>query len=305
MEGTQSSACSEAMRGIAPEVAASKTEHGENFPVASLLIAPRLRPLILSFYRFARAADDIADHPTLSESSKFERLAALENTLLGKSDSAEAALALRRVLAEKGLPPAHPLDLLTAFRADVTKRRYANWGELMHYCRYSAMPVGRFVLDLHGEDQSTWVYSDPLCSALQVINHLQDCAKDYCELDRVYLPLDMLTAHGADVAALAAPRATPALGACLRSIAARAATLMPAASRLPLAVRDLRIGLETGAIVRLAHKLLAILMIRDPLSEEVHLARPSAALQALGGAATTMVARLRGGAPVALRSRRQ
>jgi squalene synthase HpnC len=282
------------MMGVAPDIAASKTERGENFPVASLLITPRLRPLILSFYRFARAADDIADHPTLSESSKFERLDALEDTLLGRSDGAKAALPLRRVLAEKELAPTHPIDLLTAFRADVTKRRYANWEELMHYCRYSAMPVGRFVLDLHGEDQSTWAYSDPLCSALQVINHLQDCAMDYCELDRVYLPLDIMAAHGTNAAALAEPRATPALGACLRAIAAQTANLMPEASQLPLAVCDARLGLETGAIVQLAHKLIAMLMVRDPLSETVHLSKPAAALHALRGAAATTVARLVG-----------
>jgi squalene synthase HpnC len=285
------------MMGIAPDIAASKTEHGENFPVASLLITPQLRPLILSFYRFARAADDIADHPTLSESNKFELLDALESTLLGKSDSAKAALPLRRVLAERGLAPSHPLDLLTAFRADVTKRRYANWDELMHYCRYSAMPVGRFVLDLHAENQSTWAYSDPLCSALQVINHLQDCAKDYCELDRVYLPLNMMAAHGTKVADLAAPRATPALSACLRAIATKTAALMPEASQLPLAVRNARLGLETGAIVRLAHTLIALLMVRDPLSETVHLSKPAAGLHAVRGAAATIAARLAGVKP--------
>jgi hydroxysqualene synthase len=297
MEGTQSGACSEAMT-IAPDLDASKTEHGENFPVASLLIAPRLRPHVLSFYRFARAADDIADHPTLSESSKFARLDALEATLLGKSDSAKAALPLRRVLAERGLPPTHPLDLLTAFRADVTKRRYANWDELMHYCRYSAMPVGRFVLDLHGEDQSTWAYSDPLCAGLQVINHLQDCAKDYRELDRLYLPLDMMAAHGTNVDALAETRASPALLACLRAIAAKTATLMPEASKLPLAVRDARLGLETGIIVSLAHRLIAILLVRDPLSEPVHLTKPGMALQAARGAAATLIARLSGSSSV-------
>ena len=283
---------------IAPDLDASKTEHGENFPVASLLIAPRLRPHVLSFYRFARAADDIADHPTLSESSKFARLDALEATLLGKSDSAKAALPLRRVLAERGLPPTHPLDLLTAFRADVTKRRYANWDELMHYCRYSAMPVGRFVLDLHGEDQSTWAYSDPLCAGLQVINHLQDCAKDYRELDRLYLPLDMMAAHGTNVDALAETRASPALLACLRAIAAKTATLMPEASKLPLAVRDARLGLETGIIVSLAHRLIAILLVRDPLSEPVHLTKPGMALQAVRGAAATLIARLSGSSSV-------
>jgi squalene synthase HpnC len=274
---------------IAPDLDASKTEHGENFPVASLLIAPRLRPHVLSFYRFARAADDIAE---------FARLDALEATLLGKSDSAKAALPLRRVLAERGLPPTHPLDLLTAFRADVTKRRYANWDELMHYCRYSAMPVGRFVLDLHGEDQSTWAYSDPLCAGLQVINHLQDCAKDYRELDRLYLPLDMMAAHGTNVDALAETRASPALLACLRAIAAKTATLMPEASKLPLAVRDARLGLETGIIVSLAHRLIAILLVRDPLSEPVHLTKPGMALQAARGAAATLIARLSGSSSV-------
>jgi squalene synthase HpnC len=283
---------------IGAEIDASKTEHGENFPVASLLIAPRLRPHILSFYRFARAADDIADHPTLSESAKFERLDSLEDTLLDKSDSAKAALPLRSVLAEKGLAPTHPLDLLTAFRADVTKRRYANWDELKHYCRYSAMPVGRFVLDLHGEDRFTWTYSDPLCSALQVINHLQDCAKDYRKLDRVYLPLDVMAAHGTSVAALAETGASPALRACLRSIAGKTAELLAEASKLPFAVRDSRLGLETGAIVKLAHKLIGILMVRDPLSEPVHLTKPGAALLAARGAVATLVARIAGSAKV-------
>jgi len=277
---------------IAAKIDASKTERDENFPVASRLIAPRLRAPILSFYRFARAADDVADHPALGESEKFVRLDALENTLLGRSDAAPDALPLRCVLAERGMAPTHPLDLLTAFRADVTKRRYADWAELMHYCRYSANPVGRFVLDLHGEERSTWAYSDPLCSALQVINHLQDCAQDYRGLDRVYLPLDMLQAHGTGVEALAAPQATPALLASLRSIAARTAELLPQASKLPLAVKDTRLGLETGIIVRLAHRLIAILMIRDPLSERVHLTNVGAALQAVQGAVATLAARL-------------
>ncbi len=297
MEGTQSGACGEAMT-IAPEVDASKDEHGENFPVASLLISPHLRPHVLNFYRFARAADDIADHQTLSEDAKFARLDALEATLLGRSDSAKAALPLRRSLAEMGLATTHPLDLLTAFRADVTKRRYADWDDLMHYCRYSAMPVGRFVLDLHGEDESTWAYSDPLCSALQVINHVQDCAKDYRELDRVYLPLDILTAHGTAVAALADAHASPALLAALRAIVAKTAELMPEASKLPLAVRNARLGLETGAIVRLAHRLIEILTLRDPLSETVHLAKRAAAAEAARGALAALSARLFGPARV-------
>jgi hydroxysqualene synthase len=273
-------------------IEATKTEHGENFPVASRLITPRLRTPILSFYRFARAADDIADHPALSEPHKFAGLDALEETLLGKSDSAKAAIPLRSVLAERGLAATHPLDLLTAFRQDVTKRRYADWAELMDYCRYSAMPVGRFVLDLHGEDRSTWACSDPLCSALQVINHVQDCAKDYRALDRVYLPIDMLQARGAKIEDLAAARASPQLRDALRDMAASTRQLMPDAGKLPLSVRDARLGFETGVIVRIAQKLIGVLMQRDPLSERVHLTKPGFLLQALQGIAVTGLARL-------------
>jgi squalene synthase HpnC len=268
-----------------------KTEREENFPVASLLVSPRLRGAILSFYRFARAADDIADHPSLSEHEKFARLDTLEDTLLGKSDKAKAALPLQQVLAARGLPPTHPLELLTAFRADITKRRYADWGELMHYCRYSAMPVGRFVLDLHGEDHATWVHSDPLCTVLQVINHLQDCAKDYCALDRVYLPLDILEAREARVEDLAATQASPQLRACFEDIVDKTAELMPQAVKLPLSVQDTRLGLETGVTVGLAQKLLALLKRRDPLSKRVHLTKVGVLTQALQGTVATLAMR--------------
>jgi len=271
---------------------AGKTDRDENFPVASFLLAPRLRAPILSFYRFARAADDIADHAALSERDKFAGLDFLERTLLGKSDKAKAALPLRSVLAEHRLAPTHPLDLLTAFRADVSKRRYADWDELMHYCRYSANPVGRFVLDLHREDRSVWSYSDSLCSALQVINHLQDCAKDYRELDRVYLPLDVMERFGARVEELGAPKCSPALRACLKSIADKTTGLLPDASRLPLAVKDTRLGLETGAIVKLAQRLAALLIARDPLSEHVHLSKLAGLKNGIQGAAGTFAARL-------------
>ena len=248
----------------------------ENFPVASRLIAPPLRPPILAYYRFARAADDVADHSTLAPDAKFELLDGLEETLLGRSDRDPAALPLREQLSARSLTPQHALDLLTAFRMDVTKLRYRDWGELMHYCRYSAMPVGRFVLDLHGESRSTWEASDPLCSALQVINHLQDCARDYRALDRVYVPLDALEQHGLDVSALDASRATPQLLACLQSVARRNASLLPQASQLPQVVRDLRLGVETAVIAAVARKLNGWLLERDPLSERVHLSRAEA-----------------------------
>src|SRR5947199_308038 len=205
----------------ASELRSGKTHRDENFPVASWIIHPRHRALILAFYNFVRTADDIADHATLGERQKLDYLDLLEAELLGRGDSQPEAVNLRRALGQRSMRPRHALDVLTAFRMDVTKLRYENWDEVIHYCRYSAMPVGRFVLDVHGESMSTWAASDALCAALQINNHLQDCGKDYRALNRVYLPLDALTAARASVEALAEGRASAALLQCLHSLAAR------------------------------------------------------------------------------------
>src|SRR6201985_211185 len=195
----------------ASELRSGKTHRDENFPCAPWLIQPRHRALILAFYNFVRTADDIADHATLEAAEKLRYLDLLEAELLGKGDSQKEAVSLRTALAERAMPPRHALDLLTAFKMDVTKLRYANWDELIDYCRYSAMPVGRFVLDVHGESTATWPANDALCAALQINNHLQDCGKDYRTLNRVYLPLDALEAAGASVEALALDKAPAAL----------------------------------------------------------------------------------------------
>lgn len=254
--------------------APTKTHRDENFPVASRLIAARHRPAILAFYRFVRAADDVADNPRLTGEQKLAGLDRFEAALTGKADDIEAARPLRAILAERELSPRHALDLLHAFRMDAVKSRYETFDELMHYCAYSAAPVGRFVLDVHGESERTWLASDALCSALQIINHLQDCAADYRNLDRVYIPLDALTQEGAAVEALSAAKASPPLLACLHKLAARTNELVRVGRELPCMVQDLRLRLETAVIGRLAQVLVGGLMRRDPLSEKVHLSKP-------------------------------
>lgn len=288
--------------GTGAEVAASKDENGENFPVASHLIAPRHRASVLAYYRFARAADDIADSATLPADEKIRRLDLFEDTLLGRSDAIASALPLRAELARTGVTPRHALDLLIAFRMDATKLRYANFEELLHYCRYSAAPVGRFVLDVHGESPATWPANDALCSALQIINHLQDCGKDYRQIDRVYVPADMLARHGATVEMLAGAAAPPALLACLHEIARRNAALVAEGLTFSPQVRDWRLRLETAIIGRLAHKLNGWLMTRDPLRERVHLSKPAAAWQALLAVGGSLVSHPRGPAPLADRA---
>ena len=207
------------------EALSGKTHGDENFPVASWLLSDHNRGPILAFYRFARAADDVADHPTLPPDRKLALLDNLDAALRGRGAPVPEAEPLRLALSERGLKPTHALDLLDAFRLDVRKSRYADWAELMDYCRLSAAPVGRFVLDVHGEDQATWPASDALCAALQVINHLQDCGEDYRRLDRVYLPQDILAAHGASVEMLGAPSAATALRGAIAELARRAGAL--------------------------------------------------------------------------------
>jgi len=264
-----------------------KTHRDENFPVASWLIHPRHRALILAFYEFVRSADDIADHPSLSAQEKLNLLDRMEADLLGASDDSAQTVALRRALAERGLSAHHAQDLLKAFRLDASKRRYRNWDDLMGYCAYSAMPVGRFVLDVHGESRNTWFASDAICAALQIINHLQDCAADYRNLDRAYVPLDALAACGLGVEALGAAKASPELRRCIAGLAKRAEALLREGDALPVLVEDLRLGLEISVIQTLARHLTRMLARRDPLSERVHLGK-------LGVAGFTFFAVLKG-----------
>jgi squalene synthase HpnC len=258
----------------AAELRSGKGHRDENFPVASRLISPRYRGPILAFYNFVRTADDISDHQALSPDEKLKYLDRLEASLLGSNDDEPAGVALRTQLAERHLSPQHAQDLLTAFRMDVTKLRYDDWDDLIGYCTYSAMPVGRFVLDVHGESRSLWPANDALCAALQIINHLQDCGKDYRTLNRVYIPLDAFAEVGSTVDVLGSGRATPGLLACIRKLAHRTGdTLLRESKPFAASIVDTRLSLEVAIIQAYAERLTAMLRKRDPLSERVHLGK--------------------------------
>jgi hydroxysqualene synthase len=259
------------------EVRSGKGHRDENFPVASRLIHPRHRAPILAFYEFVRTADDIADHATLAAAEKLALLDRLEATLLGSRNDDPVGVALRSQLEVRQLSPRHALDLLTAFRMDVTKLRYSDWNDLIGYCTYSAMPVGRFVLDVHGESRATWPVNDALCAALQIINHLQDCGKDYRDLDRVYIPLDAFAAAGSSVNELSAERASPALLAAVRQLARRTGDLLRESAPFSASIEDARLALEVAVIQTYAERLVALLSVRDPLSERVHLGKAGVA----------------------------
>jgi squalene synthase HpnC len=258
------------------ESPSGKGSRDENFPVGSWLLPPRLRPHVAVFYALARATDDIADNPALAPADKLRRLDAFEQAVRG-GGADDPALAkshrMRASLAETGVTARHICDLIAAFKQDATKLRYADWNDLMGYCNLSAAPVGRYLLDLHGEAAAGYAASDPLCNALQVLNHLQDLKDDYRNLDRVYLPGDWMRAHDVAVEYLARERSTAGLRAVIDRCLDGCETLMRSARTLPGRLRDRRLAMESAVIVRLADRLIAILRAGDPIAGRVALAK--------------------------------
>ncbi len=264
------------------ETWSGKDRQHENFPVGSLVIAPRFRAPMHCFYSFARNADDIADSPSLSPQDKIDRLDVMEDVLLGRrAEGSPSALALRSSLAQTGVDPVHAVELLRAFRQDAIKPRYATIDELYDYCRYSAVPVGRYVLELHGEGHEAWSSSDALCTSLQILNHLQDCGKDLAQLDRCYLPQAWLDHFGTSVNDLRLPAETPGMRRVFVTLLDRIDRLNHAAAELPDVVRNRRLRLETAIIHGLAKRLARRLVSNDPLAARVKLTKSDAVLAIL------------------------
>jgi farnesyl-diphosphate farnesyltransferase len=266
------------------ETPSGKGRSGENFPVGSFLIRRDLRRHVHAFYRFARNADDIADNPALSADDKVRRLDRMAAILDGApgADSPSAA-AMRESLLETGVTAQHCHDVLHAFRLDAVKLRYRDWDDLMEYCRYSAAPVGRQLLDLHGESRDTWPSSDALCAALQVLNHLQDCAADYHNLDRVYLPLEDMQHAGCTIETLDAPAASARLRTVLDRLLDGTEALIVTARRLPGGVVSTGLRWESAVIVELAARLASRLRQGDPVAGRVKLSKSDFALALLIG----------------------
>jgi squalene synthase HpnC len=270
------------------ETPSGKGAGDENFPVGSFLIKPSLRRHVMALYGFARAADDIADNPALAPETKVDRLAQMADIVTGRVSGTQAlvlsqnAVALRQSLAETGVTPQHALDLLAAFTQDARKLRYQSWDDLIGYCFLSASPIGRHLLDLHGEGSACRDAADALCNALQIVNHLQDCGADYVALDRVYLPLQDLAAAGATVDDLAAKQLTPALRIALDRVIRPLRDLLERSNDLVTRVDDPRIALECAVIRAMCVRLTDRLAREDPLAHRVVLSKPAAGALAAG-----------------------
>ncbi len=280
------------------ETPSGKGAGDENFPVGSWLLPARLRPHVAKFYRFARAIDDIADNPDLSPDDKIERLSRFEAAVTGAEThdpALETAHRMRESLAETGVTSRHCVDLVAAFKQDAVKSRYDDWSELLGYCKLSANPVGRYLLDLHGEAASVYPFSDALCSALQVLNHLQDCQDDYLTMDRVYLPLDWIKSAGVDERVLKRDFCTPGTRRVLNLCLDEADDLLVMARLLPERLSSRSLAMESAVILRLARKLSALLRERDPLAVRVALSRFDFVACGLRGIGAVLRARPRSG----------
>ncbi len=279
-------------KGASPALAETPSGKGakdENFPVGSFLLPKHLRPHVVTYYAFARAIDDIADNGALSPEEKIKRLTAFDAALKGEPGyGAEYAKAhaLRESMTETGVTTKHGSDLVAAFILDAEKSRYRSWAELLGYCELSANPVGRYLLDLHGEDKAGYRYSDALCTVLQIVNHLQDCGDDKRELDRIYIIGDWLAEEGEDFTVVERAAVAPGFRKVIDRMLDGCEDLMADARKLPAALNSKHLAMESAIIVRLADRLITLLRKGDPLAARVALNKLDFAVAGLFGAAS-------------------
>ncbi|MYM35148.1 squalene synthase HpnC [Duganella sp. FT94W] len=249
-------------------------DHYENFPVASILLPKRLRPAVEAIYAFARSADDLADEGDAAPEQRLAALtayeAALDRIAQGASDHEPMFEHLAQVVRQYDMPLRPLYDLLSAFKQDVAVSRYQTFDALLDYCARSANPVGFMMLHLYGEADADNVRdSDAICSALQIINFLQDVAIDLHK-ERIYIPLEDLNRFAVSPAALTDPSARPRWRALMRFEVDRARRLM--LSGAPLALRlPGRIGFELRMVVQGG---LRILEAIEAVEYDVFLHRP-------------------------------
>ena len=253
------------------ETKLTKNHKEENFPVGSWLLSKDIRPKILVFYKFARAADDIADSPILTPKEKIKRLDLFKKAINTKKINISKIKNLKKICLENNIKISYALNLLKAFKQDATKKRYKNWSELINYCKHSAVPVGRFVIDLHKEKSGSYKYSDPLCIALQILNHIQDCKDDYNKINRVYLPITFLKKYNVKFDQLKNEYTEKNLRLAINEILSNTEKLILEADKFKKIMKNYKLSKETGFILEIAKKLLKLLKKNDPLKKKVAL----------------------------------
>ncbi len=254
-----------------------KSYSDENFPVASFLMTKKIRSIVRVFYFFARMADDIADHQKLSSNQKKNILLFFDNAI-SKSKKTNNKVLDKMIAKFKELPSGkeYSRNLLKAFMMDASNKRYNNWRDLLYYCKFSANPVGRFVIDAVNERKNVekiYEASDSLCTALQIINHIQDCKKDFKELNRVYIPESFFKKYSLDKKTLRKSKSEENFERLKIEIIDNVLTSL---RKTKLGLREIqswRLRKETLIILNIAKRLCNLLKIKDPLEKQIKLSR--------------------------------
>ena len=249
-----------------------KTQNQENFPVACRLFAKENRLIISHYYDFARYSDDIADNAQLSKKEKLAKLSLIENSLFGKGEIPQAKVLREDFIREK-LDFSLATDLLIAFQKDAENKPYKTWAQLLDYCKYSAEPVGRFILALHNENPSTYLPAAALCAVLQITNHLQDLRDDVTILKRVYIPEELLKKHKVSQKSLTKAQCSKSLQNLKNDVLNRCCALLKDARVLPSITKNRRLKLYVCITLALTDILLDKLYHNDIMVRKVRLSR--------------------------------
>ena len=231
----------------------SKTAKDENFPIGRL-VSPKLRPIVQAYYAAARKADDIADNYTFSCQQKLQLLNEEEKNFFAANDTVAGNLG--QIFVAENLDCHLYTDLLEAFRRDAKGTPIEIWEQLLDYCRYSAAPVGRFMLAIHDESAAAYLPAETLCAVLQITNHLQDMKADACNLRRCYLPTQMMNKYGVEFTDICLTKATPSLQALIKDIVCRLKAMLKDAKILFSLVQNRRLKAELGVIFSLTNSML-------------------------------------------------
>ena len=250
-----------------PRRSAPRNDKKENFPVAFFLMPKKIRTVISDYYAVARMADDIADSPALSQSEKLEKLEELER---GKYLSSQK---LYESFSQHNLSPALVTDLFVAFRKDAQNDKYETWAELVNYCKYSAVPVGRFMLAAFNENPAAQLSSNSLCTALQLINHLQDIKNDAMTLQRIYLPQDLMIKHGVSDADLTTEISSSGLKNLINELLGNIRNLLKDAENMPQMISSHSLRMDVFIILSLAKALVKKIETGDVLFRNIKLSR--------------------------------
>lgn len=261
----------------APILPPTRTENDENFPVVFHLLPKDKRHHVMAYYRFARTADDIADSAELPTEKKLTLLDLMEKILVDpapNSDPASVTTMLRDSFNTTAIPPSCATDLLIAFRWDTLNRRYESWEALCNYCRHSAEPVGRYLLMLHGENlEATLSASNALSTALQIINHVQDCRKDLHDLGRLYMPENWMAELGIAPEDLLTTPATGSIRVLFDRVLDGIDQLLDRAAALPRAIKHRGLKAQASVTLSCALVLRDRLRVGDPLTTRIDLSK--------------------------------